>query len=194
MVTTPTSLGRCTTRLTTPVTYPRVWTGEPRTRCLVSRIRFADAHPRIARLGFVLSVCTKLCSQIIFARHRHVLWTSFITSYMYVYVMQDQCGASYAFSAIGALEGAWSLAHGALTGLSEQNIIDCSGENLCHIFFRVNSTISIIDIYTQFLFCQCHMETTVAREGTCTIRSSILYPMTALTRPTPTHSRERFGS
>ena len=38
------------------------------------------------------------------------------------------CGASYAFSAIGALEGAWSLAHGKLTTLSEQNIIDCSGE------------------------------------------------------------------
>lgn len=41
---------------------------------------------------------------------------------------QDQCGASYAFSAMGALEGAWSLAHGELTELSEQNIIDCSGK------------------------------------------------------------------
>ena len=30
---------------------------------------------------------------------------------------------------MGALEGAWSLAHGKLTTLSEQNIIDCSGEN-----------------------------------------------------------------
>ena len=38
------------------------------------------------------------------------------------------CGASYAFSAIGALEGAWALANGKLTRLSEQNIIDCSGE------------------------------------------------------------------
>ena len=40
---------------------------------------------------------------------------------------QGQCGASYAFSAMGALEGAWALAHGKLTLLSEQNIIDCSG-------------------------------------------------------------------
>ena len=42
-------------------------------------------------------------------------------------ILQGQCGASYAFSAVGALEGAWSLAHGKLTLLSEQNIIDCSG-------------------------------------------------------------------
>ena len=43
-------------------------------------------------------------------------------------MIQGQCGASYAFSALGALEGAWALAHGKLTTLSEQNIIDCSGE------------------------------------------------------------------
>ena len=43
-------------------------------------------------------------------------------------IYKGRCGASYAFSAIGALEGAWSLAHGKLTELSEQNIIDCSGE------------------------------------------------------------------
>ena len=42
--------------------------------------------------------------------------------------MQGQCGASYAFSAMGALEGAWALANGKLTTLSEQNIIDCSGQ------------------------------------------------------------------
>ena len=41
--------------------------------------------------------------------------------------MQGQCGASYAFSAIGALEGALALANGKMTTLSEQNIIDCSG-------------------------------------------------------------------
>ncbi|CAI8034601.1 Crustapain, partial [Geodia barretti] len=39
---------------------------------------------------------------------------------------QGNCGASYAFSAVGALEGAWALAFGNLVTLSEQNIIDCS--------------------------------------------------------------------
>ena len=46
--------------------------------------------------------------------------------------LQGECGASYAFSAMGALEGAWSLAHGKLTPLSEQNIIDCSGRYTIH--------------------------------------------------------------
>ena len=41
---------------------------------------------------------------------------------------QGQCGASYAFSAIGALEGAQALANGNLKALSEQNIIDCSSK------------------------------------------------------------------
>ena len=41
--------------------------------------------------------------------------------------LQGQCGASYAFSAVGALEGANALATGSLVKLSEQNIIDCSG-------------------------------------------------------------------
>lgn len=42
-------------------------------------------------------------------------------------VFQSQCGASYAFSAMAALEGANALATGKLVKLSEQNIIDCSG-------------------------------------------------------------------
>lgn len=41
---------------------------------------------------------------------------------------QGNCGSSYAFSAVGALEGAWALAFGKLVCLSEQNIIDCSGK------------------------------------------------------------------
>ena len=41
--------------------------------------------------------------------------------------IQGQCGASYAFSAVGALEGAWALAFRYLVTLSEQNVIDCSG-------------------------------------------------------------------
>ncbi len=42
--------------------------------------------------------------------------------------MQGDCGAAYAFSAIGAIEGAWALAH-ERTALSEQNIVDCSGKH-----------------------------------------------------------------
>nr|CAQ03433.1 silcatein 2 [Spongilla lacustris]CAQ54052.1 silicatein alpha 4 [Spongilla lacustris] len=39
---------------------------------------------------------------------------------------QAQCGASYAFAATGALEGASALANDKQVTLSEQNIIDCS--------------------------------------------------------------------
>lgn len=42
-------------------------------------------------------------------------------------IMQGHCGSSYAFSAVGAIEGAWSLRYGNLVNVSAQNIIDCSG-------------------------------------------------------------------
>ena len=45
-----------------------------------------------------------------------------------VWFVQSQCGASYAFSAMAALEGANALATGSLSVLSEQNIVDCSGK------------------------------------------------------------------
>lgn len=41
--------------------------------------------------------------------------------------LQLRCGCSYAFAAIGALEGSQALAYGSLVRLSEQNIVDCSG-------------------------------------------------------------------
>lgn len=40
---------------------------------------------------------------------------------------QLRCGCSYAFAAMGALEGASALSRGSLNLLSEQNIVDCSG-------------------------------------------------------------------
>ena len=59
---------------------------------------------------------------------------------------QGDCGASYAFSAVGALEGAVALARGKLTTLSEQNIIDCSGKRTTIIIVTVGEIYSICDL------------------------------------------------
>jgi len=40
---------------------------------------------------------------------------------------QGQCGSCYAFSAVQAAESHWGIQHGMMYGLSEQELVDCSG-------------------------------------------------------------------
>jgi len=43
---------------------------------------------------------------------------------------QGQCGSCYAFSAIGALEGAYAIKTGNLKSFSEQNVVNCDAKDM----------------------------------------------------------------
>ena len=107
--------------------------------------------------------------------------------------MQGMCGASYAFSAVGALEGAWALANGNLVKLSEQNVIDCSGKHnarlYLHYFTNFNDSCTKKNIL--FSNVQLLMETVDAEEVICMMLSCTSLPMMELTLMIPTNIKDK---
>eukprot|EP00929_Paragymnodinium_shiwhaense_P002899 TRINITY_DN103210_c0_g1_i1.p1 TRINITY_DN103210_c0_g1~~TRINITY_DN103210_c0_g1_i1.p1 ORF type:complete len:505 (-),score=82.49 TRINITY_DN103210_c0_g1_i1:338-1753(-) len=81
---------------------------------------------------------------------------------------QGQCGACWTFAATGAIEGAWAIATKQLISLSEQQILDCSGQaNGCH----GGSPINAIQYDTKEDICTESSYQYYAAQGSCQARS-----------------------
>jgi hypothetical protein len=65
----------------------------------------------------------------------------------YHWCLQGWCGSSYAFSTVGAIEGAWAIKRGSLRNLSAQNIVDCSGLCTLHHTIQVPGRLAIFHAY-----------------------------------------------
>lgn len=94
----------------------------------------AEVHEMLYGWDITVNVSNRLTYQTL--RNdlpTHVDWRAkgFVTPVKY----QGHCGACYAFSTTGALEGQHARKYGKLVSLSEQNIVDCTqsyGNKGCH--------------------------------------------------------------